>query len=118
MNHYTLHVPVDGKDNVKRYPRVGVMFENTNRETGEVYFNIRLDFPVGATELLAFPPKDEQPYLDPDLTLARLARRLHVPIKQLSLAINMVKGENVSRYVNGFRIRSACARFKARGYRD
>ena len=58
MNHYTLHVPLDGKDNVKRYPRVGVMFENTNRETGEVYFNIRLDFPVGATELLAFPPKD------------------------------------------------------------
>ena len=58
MNHYTLHVPVDGKDNVKRYPRVGVMFQNLNRETGEVYFNIRLDFPVGATELLAFPPKD------------------------------------------------------------
>ncbi|WP_227272186.1 helix-turn-helix domain-containing protein [Roseobacter weihaiensis] len=51
-----------------------------------------------------------RPYLDPDLTLARLARQLHVPIKQLSAAINRVKGENVSRYVNGFRIREACAR--------
>ena len=50
---------------------------------------------------------EDRPYLDPDLTLARLARRLHVPIKQLSAAINLVKGENVSRYVNGFRIRAA-----------
>lgn len=54
--------------------------------------------------------KENRPYLDPDLTLARLARRLHVPIKQLSAAINLVRGENVSRYVNGFRIRDACAR--------
>lgn len=54
----------------------------------------------------------EQPFLDPDLSLARLARRLHVPIKQLSVAINNVKGENVSRYVNGFRIRHACERLK------
>lgn len=51
----------------------------------------------------------ERLHLDPDLTLARLARRLHVPIKQLSAAINRTKGENVSRYVNGFRVRSACA---------
>ncbi|MEP0521699.1 MAG: AraC family transcriptional regulator [Hyphomicrobiales bacterium] len=49
-----------------------------------------------------------RPYLDPDLTLSRLARRLHVPIKQLSGAINLVRGENISRYVNGFRIRYAC----------
>ncbi|MEP2470058.1 MAG: helix-turn-helix domain-containing protein, partial [Paracoccaceae bacterium] len=50
----------------------------------------------------------ERPYLDPDLTLVRLAHRLHVPIKQLSAAINIAKGENVSRYVNGFRVRHAC----------
>ena len=55
--HYTLHVPVEGKDNIKRYPRVGVLFHNHNSETGEEYFTIKLDFPVGATELLAFPPK-------------------------------------------------------------
>lgn len=58
--HYTLHVPVEGKDNIKRYPRVGVMFENHNTETGEVYFSVKLDFPVGATELLAFPPKERE----------------------------------------------------------
>lgn len=46
--------------------------------------------------------------LDPDLTLARLARRLHVPMKQLSAAINRLHGENVSRHVNGYRIRHAC----------
>lgn len=56
---------------------------------------------------------DERPFLDPDLTLTRLARRLHVPIKQLSAAINRAKGENVSRYVNGFRIRHACDRLAA-----
>lgn len=50
----------------------------------------------------------DRPYLDSDLTLTRLARRLHVPIKQLSAAINRAKDENVSRYVNGFRIRHAC----------
>lgn len=56
--------------------------------------------------------KSERPYLDPDLTLARLARRLHVPVKQLSAAINRIRGENVSRYVNGFRVREACRKIE------
>lgn len=50
----------------------------------------------------------ERLHLDPDLTLARLARRLHVPIKRLSVAINRMTGENVSRYVNGYRVQAAC----------
>lgn len=54
-----------------------------------------------------------RPYLDPDLTLARLARQQHVPIKRLSAAINRVKGENVSRYVNRFRIEHACRLLQA-----
>ena len=58
MTHYTLHVPVEGKDNIKRYPRVGVLFRNHSQDTGEEYFTIKLDFPVGATELLAFAPKE------------------------------------------------------------
>ncbi|MCX8995592.1 helix-turn-helix domain-containing protein [Rhizobiaceae bacterium BDR2-2] len=49
-------------------------------------------------------------YLDPDLTLARLARRLRVPAKRLSAAVNRATGENVSRFINGFRIRHACSR--------
>lgn len=52
-------------------------------------------------------------YLDPDLTLARLARRLSVPTKQLSAAVNRGTGGNVSRFINGFRIRHACARLAA-----
>lgn len=53
-------------------------------------------------------------YLDPELTLARLARVLHVPVKQLSAAINRSTGGNVSRHVNGYRIREACRALEAR----
>ncbi|MBM7069675.1 AraC family transcriptional regulator [Actibacterium sp. 188UL27-1] len=49
----------------------------------------------------------EQLFLDPDLTLSRLSKRMLVPAKQLSSAINQATGDNVSRYVNGFRIRHA-----------
>ena len=49
----------------------------------------------------------ERLYLDPDLTLTRLARRLIVPVKQVSAAINKVTGENVSRYINAARIKAA-----------
>ncbi|MBH0237923.1 helix-turn-helix domain-containing protein [Methylobrevis albus] len=51
--------------------------------------------------------------LDPDLTLARLARRAGLPAKEVSAAINRTTGENVSRYVNGHRIRQACVRLCA-----
>jgi AraC-like DNA-binding protein len=50
----------------------------------------------------------QRPYLDPDLTLARLARKLGLPAKQLSAAINRARGENVSRYINRLRIEEAC----------
>ena len=51
-------------------------------------------------------------FLDPDLTLSRLARRLQVPVKDLSNAINQICGENVSRYVNRHRIAHACELLK------
>jgi AraC-like DNA-binding protein len=51
----------------------------------------------------------ERLFLNPDLTLERLARRLLVPAKQLSIAINRATGENVSRYVNRLRIDHACS---------
>jgi AraC-like DNA-binding protein len=50
----------------------------------------------------------QKPYLDPDLTLARLARKLIAPAKNLSGAINRCKRENVSRYINRHRIEHAC----------
>ena len=62
-------------------------------------------------ELQAVLEKDGL-YLDPGLTLARLARRLRVPVKRLSTAVNRASGDNVSRYINGFRIRHACRRLE------
>jgi len=50
---------------------------------------------------------------DPDLTLNRLARRMGVPAKPLSAAINRHTGENVSRLINALRIEDACARLRA-----
>lgn len=50
----------------------------------------------------------EQLYLDPDLTLARISRRMGVPLKQISTAINATTGENVSRFINRYRIEHAC----------
>jgi AraC-like DNA-binding protein len=56
---------------------------------------------------------NRKPYLDPDLTLARLARQLGVPAKQLSTAINRSRKENVSRTINRLRIEEACVRLRA-----
>lgn len=50
----------------------------------------------------------DKSYLDPDLTLQRLARRLHLPEKRLSAAVNRATGGNVSRHINGWRIDHAC----------
>lgn len=50
----------------------------------------------------------EPMHLDPNLTLARLARRMHLPEKRLSTAVNRATGANVSRYINSWRIRHAC----------
>ena len=52
-------------------------------------------------------------YLDPELTLARLSRALHVPAKQLSSAINRNTSGNVSCHVNGYRTREACRALEA-----
>ena len=46
-------------------------------------------------------------YLDPDLSAQRLARRLSVPVRRLSNAINESKAMNVSQYVNGLRLAHA-----------
>lgn len=46
---------------------------------------------------------------DPDLTVGKLARRLVVPAKALSGAINRSEGRNVSQFVNDRRIAAACA---------
>lgn len=72
MTRYTLHVPVEytTRDGGSRtsYRRVGAVFENARRDTGETVLSIKLDFPVGATELVAFQPRprdEEEPDGEP-----------------------------------------------------
>jgi AraC-like DNA-binding protein len=52
--------------------------------------------------------REARPWLNPDLTLVALARKLGVPSKTLSAAVNLGHGENVARYVNRRRIEHAC----------
>ncbi|MFV0332660.1 MAG: helix-turn-helix domain-containing protein [Tropicimonas sp.] len=51
----------------------------------------------------------EHLHRDEDLSLRRLARRIGVPDRQVSNAINRVRDVGVSQFVNGFRIQEACA---------
>jgi AraC-like DNA-binding protein len=46
-------------------------------------------------------------YKDPDLTVNRLARATGIPARRLSSAINRLHGENISRFVNTYRIAEA-----------
>lgn len=48
-------------------------------------------------------------YLDPDLTLIRLARKLGIPGKQLSASVNRHTKNNISRFINRFRVEHACS---------
>lgn len=43
-------------------------------------------------------------YLNPDLTLNTLARKIGVPARQISKAVNLTRGCNVSQWINGLRI--------------
>jgi len=52
--------------------------------------------------------KDRHAYRDVDLNLDRLARKLAIPARQISAAINRATGKNVSQYVNEHRIAEAC----------
>ncbi|MEM1366186.1 MAG: AraC family transcriptional regulator [Pseudomonadota bacterium] len=47
---------------------------------------------------------ETQLYLDTDLTVERLAKRLRVPVRTLSSAVNQREGINVPQWVNGFRL--------------
>ncbi|WP_372026690.1 helix-turn-helix domain-containing protein [Tistrella mobilis] len=52
--------------------------------------------------------QDRAPYRDPDLTLDRLARRLGLPARRLSAAVNRRLDRNVSQLVNDHRVAEAC----------
>lgn len=47
-------------------------------------------------------------FVDPDINLTRLARRLSLPVRDVSRAINSQAGTNVSQYINALRVHEAC----------
>lgn len=53
---------------------------------------------------------EQKLFLDENLTLSRLARRASIPARQISGAINRLTGQNVSRFINDYRIAEACRR--------
>lgn len=50
----------------------------------------------------------ERLFVDPDINLSRIARRVHLPARDVSKAINRATGQNVSQFVNDLRIEEAC----------
>ncbi|MGG7517195.1 helix-turn-helix domain-containing protein [Allorhizobium undicola] len=51
---------------------------------------------------------EKQLFRDPDLNLARLSRRLGLPARAVSNAVNRAHGMSVSQYVNNHRVQEAC----------
>jgi AraC-like DNA-binding protein len=47
---------------------------------------------------------DKLAYLDPDLTLSKISRKLTIPAKQISIAVNLVHKKNISKLINEYRI--------------
>lgn len=50
----------------------------------------------------------EKPYLDPNITLAKLAARLSIPTKQMSQIINEEREQNFKNFLNQYRVEEAC----------
>jgi AraC-like DNA-binding protein len=73
---------------------------------GEVVFDGGAEHAALEAEVRALL-ESTQLYLEPDLSVQRLARRMHVPVRALSVAINQTQGMNVSQYVNRFRMEHA-----------
>lgn len=55
---------------------------------------------------------DDELYRDTDLNLRRLSRRLGVPDRAVSQAVNRCRGVSVSQYVNELRVAAACAEMR------
>ncbi|ENY70775.1 AraC family transcriptional regulator [Aeromonas diversa CDC 2478-85] len=51
--------------------------------------------------------KEQACYLDPELTLSRLSRKLGIPAKQISMAVNLVHRQSIPRVINDYRIAHA-----------
>ena len=59
------------------------------------------------TSLLDSKIRENKLYLDPELTLSKLTRKLGIPAKQISIAVNQVHEKNISKIINEYRIEHA-----------
>lgn len=80
---------------------------------------IASDGPTGATNedlttaaLVETLMRDGEIYRDVDLNLDRIARKLRLPARDVSGAINRSQGMSVSQYVNTYRVKRACKLLK------
>jgi AraC-like DNA-binding protein len=51
--------------------------------------------------------RENHRFADPNLTLDKLAKRIHIPARKISTAINYASGMNVSQYINQMRLEYA-----------
>jgi AraC-like DNA-binding protein len=62
---------------------------------------------IHITEKLDTKIRQDLLYLDPELTLSKLTRKIGVPAKQISIAVNQVHEKNISKLINEYRIAHA-----------
>ncbi len=53
--------------------------------------------------------QSSKPYKDPNINITRIARQLGVPARAVSNAVNRVRDQNFSQFVNQYRVLDACA---------
>jgi len=78
---------------------------NSDNSTGELVMTKERAQEI--TTMLDVRVRHESLYLDPELTLSKLTRKLGIPAKQISIAVNQVHGQNISKVINRYRIEHA-----------
>ncbi|MCQ0989682.1 helix-turn-helix domain-containing protein [Jiella marina] len=91
--------------NAETTPETG-LGDQPNQDEGEIAAERERDRAIMAE--LDHLLRDQGLSRDSELTLSRLARRLGLPAKRVSEAINRQTGGNVSRHVNAYRVADAC----------
>lgn len=64
----------------------------------------------GIIEAVDLLMRERRFFRDPNLTLERIARRTGIPARQISGAVNRLRGRNVSQFINEYRIADAARR--------
>jgi AraC-like DNA-binding protein len=70
------------------------------------------DEDIGVVERVDMFITEHKLFRDPDLTLNRLSRKMLIPARRISTAINRVRNESVSVYMNRHRVSEACRLLK------